>query len=139
MKKTQSLELLSKATEALKEATGLSVRTLDFEPTKQDRGYDSHLTIGFPGQRIDYFAQVKAYVSNEILGGIISNLKRIHPRSLLVTRQLTSNQADRLRKLNIPFFDTAGNAFFNNPPLYVFVSGRRSTEEEPREKASRIF
>jgi hypothetical protein len=47
---------------------------------------------------------------------------------LLVTRYVPGQQADRLKKNNIQFIDMAGNAYINQPPLYIFVKGNRLPE-----------
>jgi hypothetical protein len=70
---------------------------------------------------------------------LATQLRRFQPQGILVTHHVTPNQAEKLKQLNVSFFDTAGNAFLNDPPLYVFVSGRRPEHERHKEKPSRAF
>ncbi|MGA7145328.1 MAG: hypothetical protein WBY47_12585, partial [Desulfobacterales bacterium] len=44
---------------------------------------------------------------------------------LMVTEYVTPPIADLLKELNIFFMDTAGNAYINEPPLYVFIKGNK--------------
>ncbi len=47
-------------------------------------------------------------------------------------------QSEYLRENNIPFFDSAGNAFINHSGTYIFVSGKKS-ENISKERPSRLF
>jgi hypothetical protein len=139
MRKTAEVELLSRAIEALRSTAGLSVITASLEDTAQDRGYDAILRIG-PGKlRTEYAAILKRYVTNDTLGALASQARRAKPQGILVTHHISPNQADTLKKLNVPFFDTAGNAFLSDTHFFVFVSGRRPDSEKPKEKPSRAF
>jgi hypothetical protein len=139
MPKTTEVELLSRAIEALRNTAGLSVITTSLEDTAQDRGYDAILRIG-PGKlRTEYAAILKRYVTNDTLGVLASQARRAKPQGILVTHHISTNQADRLKKLNVPFFDTAGNAFLSDTHFFVFVSGRRPDSEKTKEKPSRAF
>ena len=47
---------------------------------------------------------------------------------LLVTEYVTPPMADLMKKMNMFFMDTAGNAYINKPPLYVFIKGNKQPE-----------
>jgi hypothetical protein len=47
--------------------------------------------------------------------------------------------ADQLKQDGLEFIDTAGNAFINNPPLYIFVKGNRPPEILKQPPLERIF
>lgn len=135
----KEVELLSLAIEGLRNTVGLSVITTALKPTSRDSGHDALLRIGLGDVRAEYAAIIKRYITNETIGALASQLRRTQPQGILVTRHVTPNQAEKLKQLNVPFFDTAGNAFLNDPPLYVFVSGRRPDHEKLKEKPSRAF
>ena len=44
---------------------------------------------------------------------------------LLVTDYVTPPMADLMKKMDIFFMDTAGNAYINKLPLYVFIKGNK--------------
>ena len=139
MRKTTEVELLSRAIEALRSTAGLSVITTSLEDTSHDQGYDALLRIGRNNARTEYAAIIKKYVTNDTLGPLTAQLRHTKPRGILVTHYVTPNQSDKLKKLNVPFFDTAGNAFLTDETLFVFVSGRRPEHEKPKEKLNRAF
>jgi len=139
MRKTAEVELLSRAIEALRSTAGLSVITTSLEDTSHDRGYDALLRIARNNAPTEYAAIIKRYVTNDTLGALAAQLRHTKPRGILVTHHVTPNQSDKLKNLNVPFFDTAGNAFLADETLYVFISGRRPEHEKPKEKANRTF
>jgi hypothetical protein len=139
MRKTAEVELLSRAIEALRSTAGLSVITTSLEDTSRDRGYDALLRIGRNNTRTEYAAIIKKYLTNDTLGALTTQIRHTRPRGILVTHHVTPNQSDKLKKLNVPFFDTAGNAFLADETLFVFISGRRPEHEKPKEKPNRAF
>jgi hypothetical protein len=139
MRKDAEVELLSRAIEALRGTAGLSVITTSLEDAARDRGYDALLRIGRGNIQTEYAATIKRYITGEILGAVASQIRRARPQGILVTHHVTPPQADKLKHLDVPFFDTAGNAFLSNPSLLVFVSGRRPESGKPKEKPSRAF
>lgn len=62
-------------------------------------------------------------------------------RGVLVTSHVSPPQAEKLRRAGAQFLDTAGNAYLNDPPLYVFVAGRHRHPTEPPKgaKTTRAF
>lgn len=52
--------------------------------------------------------------------------------SVLVTKYVNPRLADRLRLLDVPFIDTAGNAYLKFPPFFVFVR-----DMKPERKAAK--
>lgn len=139
VERVTEVELLSRATEALRSTAGLSVITTALEEGSQESGHDAILRIGLGDVRAEYPAIIKRHITQEILGALASQLRRMTPQGILVTHHVTAKQADMLKQLNVPFFDTAGNAFLNAPPLFVFVSGRRPDYDKPKEKPNRAF
>ena len=66
----------------------------------------------------------------------LQNKETSHPY-ILATRYVSQPQAEKLRKLDINFFDTAGNAYIKRDDLYVFISGRKT--ENKKDKPLHIF
>src|ERR1044072_7765636 len=139
MRKTAEVELLSRAIEALRSTAGLSVITTSLEDTPRDRGYDALLRIGRNNTRTEYAAIIKKYLTNDTLGALTTQIRHTRPRGILVTHHVTPNQSDKLKKLNVPFFDTAGNTLLADETLFVFISGRRPEHEKPKDKPNRAF
>lgn len=139
MPSSAKIELLSRAIEALRDSTNLSVLTTSLESSSRDSEYDAVLRIGRGNNRTEYAATLKRSLTHPVIGSLVSHIRRSKPRGVLVTHHITPAQADRLRHFNVPFFDTAGNAFFDDPNLFVFVSGRKPDEGKPKDTPSRAF
>lgn len=73
-----------------------------------------------------YFAvEVKTTMTRATVGIKQLDLFNHDEEMLLVTKYVTPPIADLLKELNIFFIDTAGNAYINKPPLYVFIKGNK--------------
>lgn len=98
------------------------------------------LKLGVKGYEQTYAALIKPRLTNEGLGHVVVKFKRpaALPR-LLVTHYVTPPQTEKLRQANVQFVDTAGNAFLNQPPLYVLVTGKRLPVSQAPNKTTRAF
>ena len=47
--------------------------------------------------------------------------------------------AERLRALNVAFVDTAGNAYINDPPIFIYVIGNKKKEVPQKIITGRAF
>lgn len=139
MRRDAEVELLSRAIEALRNTTGLSVITRSLPDAGPDLGYDALLRITRGDAWTEYAATIKKHLTSAMLGAVASQIRRTRPRGILVTHHVTPPQADKLKRLNVPFFDSAGNALLDNASFFIFVSGRRAESEKPKEKPSRAF
>lgn len=113
----------------LRQQTGLSIEKT--EPlSSKDFGLDYKISLTEPsndtGKTRVYWAEIKKNVGSATLGEAALLARRTPERFVLVADYVSAAQADKLRELNVPFFDAAGNAYFNEPGLYVFVSGRKA-------------
>jgi len=119
--RTPDPTLLADATAALAVATGLTVELLEAEPHgADDRRADATLRLRWNGEVRTYPAERKGKITGATPRPPTHDR---HRPTILVTRYVTRPQAKRLRELEIPFIDTAGNAYLNDPPLYVFLAG----------------
>lgn len=87
-----------------------------------------------------YFAvEVKTRVTRVTAGiGKLDLLNR-EEKALVVTEYVTPPIADLLKELNIFFMDTAGNAYINEPPLYVFIKGNKPRLTPKAKTQKRLF
>ena len=87
-----------------------------------------------------YFAvEVKTTVTRATVGIKQLDLFNHDEDTLLVTKYVTPPIADLLKELNIFFIDTAGNAYINKPPLYVFIKGNKPQFTLKPETQKRLF
>ena len=121
--------VLREATVAL-EAPGLSVQVKQGPHSGGDsrRRADMIISVEHGNQRIEYRPKVKRNLRPATLGALIQQLRMLYGRPLLVADYITPPMAERLRELGVEFIDTAGNAWLHEPPLWIWVSGRRQQE-----------
>ena len=102
-------------------------------PVHDVRGheYDYIVRAQIFGAEIIWCVEVKNWFTKaaEVLARIKKD-KVPHP-FLIVAQYIPLEAAVRLRDADIQFIDTAGNAFVNQPPLFIFVKGNRPIAEEP--------
>lgn len=89
---------------------------------------DAQLTIKLAKRELKFIAEVTATITPAVLESIING--RHHPRLkiLLVTRYVPPQYIKILREMDIPFIDTAGNAYINEPPIHINIQGKRLEE-----------
>ncbi|PIV21203.1 MAG: hypothetical protein COZ69_15745 [Deltaproteobacteria bacterium CG_4_8_14_3_um_filter_45_9] len=86
---------------------------------------DYLLRIAIQGKEIRYYAEIKANVTKaDKLLAMMRKGEFDYPL-LLVTKYINTQLADELKQNGTEFIDTAGNAFINQPPLYIFVKGNK--------------
>jgi hypothetical protein len=130
--------LLLQAMEALKAFVPLEYETESVRDFR-DQGYDYTFRLMVFGNEARWCAQVKKQLTkaSEIMA-LIQKDKAPYP-FLLVTGYVPWEAATRLQKGGIQFIDTAGNAFLNQPPIFILVKGNKPGKEAPAVPAGRLF
>jgi len=127
--------------EALKEfekTTGLEAN-LQREHLNNTKYPDGLVQIAHQNTKWHFAVEVKAIVTRATAG-----MKRLDPlnreeKALMVTEYVTPPIADLLKELNIFFIDTAGNAYINEPGLYVFIKGNKPQLTLKAKTRKRLF
>jgi hypothetical protein len=134
----QERTLLEKAILSLKKSSGLQA---NISAPVRRKGRDGELIkLRMKDYQQTYSPVIKSHLTNNILGYLIAELKKSRSRpGILVTRYVTPQQAEKLRLANAQFIDTAGNAFINDPPLYLLITGNRRVEPGLKVKKARFF
>ena len=131
-------ELLEKATEAFHRTTGIRVRLRRLKPRRDRPQADARLRFEFPRVERRFDAEVKRWLDPQTLGQAVEQMKRLSEKAILVTQYVNPEMAERLKKMDIPFLDTLGNAYLNTPPIYIYVKGN-APQRFPRERPTRAF
>lgn len=131
-------EILDNAVKALQKQTGLqkeSYNRLD----ESGRRVDCKLSLRAPqaNESRYFWAEVRKNVNSAVISQTAFQAAQTKEKLVLVTRYVSQPQADKLRELDVAFFDAAGNAYFNEPGLYIFVSGRKTKIKQ--KKIPRLF
>lgn len=134
----QKEDLFEKAAESLKLVTGIEVKKIK---RKTDRLPESEgqVNLRAPQNPAAYLYNLSTArnLTNAALGNLIVTRGRQTPKTVLVTEYITPEQAENLRRHNMPFFDAAGNAYFNEPGLFVLMTGKKAKTE--KERPLRLF
>lgn len=129
-------KILEEALEIFEKTTGLKAH-LKTEHPNNENYTDALVQIAHQKMQRDFAVDVKTKVTRATV--ILKKLDQFNreENALLITEYVTPPIADQLKELNIFFIDTAGNAFINELPLYVFVKGnkpRLTLREEPQKR-----
>lgn len=131
-------EILDKALTALQRQTGLQKETYSrFDKRGQWVDYKLALRAPQENQTRNYWVEVKKNIGSATISEASFQAAQTSENFALVAEYVSQPQAMKLRELNVSFFDTAGNAYFNEPGLYIFVCGQKA--EISREKIPRLF
>ena len=126
MEKVKENELLKLALEALRNNLPGQAEIKTVKPVRDPKlRADYLLRIVMQRKEIRYYAEVKANVTKaDKLLAMMRKGEFNHPL-LLVTKYINTQLADELKQNGTEFIDTAGNAFINQPPLYIFIKGNK--------------
>lgn len=131
-------DLFEKAAKSFEATTGIRVER---RKSKKLNGQPANgiLKIYAPRTAAEYSLnlQIKGNLTNAALGNLAVEQAGQAEKTVLVADYVTPEQADRLRRHDIPFFDAAGNAYFNEPGLFVLVTGKKAKSE--KERPLRLF
>jgi hypothetical protein len=126
MKQMKENELLELALEALRKNLPGQAKIKTVKPLRDPRlRADYLLGILMQGKEIRYYAEIKANVTKADKLLVMMHKGEFDHPLLLVTKYINTQLADELKQNGTEFIDTAGNAFINQPPLYIFVKGNK--------------
>lgn len=118
-------EILDRAIAALAGSTGIKVEITGQESDTAD--YE--IEVRAPGRNKKkgrtFSVEIKRSLTQAGLGEVFRQSKQFGRKFVLVSECVPSGEAEILRDLDVAFFDTFGNAYFNDPGLYVFVNTKK--------------
>jgi len=131
-------DVLHRAIDMFRKNTGL---TVEIEPYPLHATYKPDAVIRIKWQDLEYFfeAEIKNVITRATLGGAVQKLDLFQEKGILIARYITPQIADELRKMDIPFIDAAGNAYINEPPLFIFLKGNKFTSDYHVDRPTRTF
>ncbi len=140
-------DILNDALGELRKNTGLVAEVVDFEVKVLDKAkdvvYRQDAIIKIQWDDLDYHfvVEIKNTVTRAVLGVAIQQLNRIKlkEKGMLVAKYINPKIADELRKMNVPFIDTVGNVYINEPPLFIYLRGNRPADKGIIEQPARTF
>jgi len=130
-------EILKNAAEACERETGVKVKIR--HEVQATRRADAILTIHHNKAKIVLEAEVKNKITT--VNALLPLVKaRNDPgKFILVTHQVSTRMAEKLRANGIQFMDEAGNVYVNQPQVYLFVKGNKNPTLTKPPMVGRIF
>lgn len=116
-------EILDRAIHAVERETGLRLQIERLEARIDDYVVDAIVRLE-PGDRT-LMVEIKKWAQHANFGAVINQVKRLPGEGLLVAAYINPRMADKLRQEGVQFIDAVGNAFINQQPIYVYVTGNR--------------
>jgi hypothetical protein len=133
-------EVLNRAVDAVARETGLRLRIDELEV--REGPYTLDAVLGVEGRNERLAAEIKRWAPQANLGALINQVQALPMEGLLVADYINPKMAEKLREQHVQFIDTAGNAYLDMPPVYVFVTGKRKPTQEmgwPKRDTNRAF
>lgn len=133
------IALLKHAVHAFKEETGLQITIIKNE--FMGEGYPVDGLVELPNGVGQMAVEVKKWAAQANLGAIADKIKRLPMEGMLVADYINPKMAEKLRDKGIPFIDTAGNAYINKPPLFVWTTTNKTekAKDNKKEGVNRAF
>lgn len=129
----QNLEknLLEQAIEAVYKETGLEFHIAHTEFAERAFPYDAVVEIeGY--EHLKFTAEIKRWAQQANFGALVNQIEQLPGKGMLVADYVNPKMAERLRKQKVPFIDTAGNAYINEKPLYIYIKGLKKHDRQTR-------
>lgn len=137
--KKREKELLQRALRAFEKTIRLRAEVKRWIEVKDPDGPGALIEVKWQDKQWHFMPEIRPTLTRAMIGGIVQRLRNRTQRGILVTRYVTPPIADTLKEMDVPFIDTVGNAYFNKPPLLVFVKGNKPPEIPAGKKPIRAF
>lgn len=135
-------ELLQAALDAFMRTTGLRGRVVEFEPKLPGATHfrpDALLELKIRKKAARFLVEIRRVDRNEAVAQARAFWpEAARPALLLVAPFITAQTAQRCRDLRLFFMDAAGNAYIDEPGLYLFVTGNKRPLELPVVQGGRM-
>lgn len=129
-------QTLRNALAAFKETTGLPAEVLIEEIRLPEGVADAEICLA---DTPPLLAEIRKTLRPATLGAALAQLQRFDRPGALITDYVTPQMAEKLRELDIPFLDVAGNVYLKTPTTFIYVTGRKRPEEQTRQGYNRAF
>lgn len=139
VKRADETEVLKNALKVL-ENQGLVAKVEREQPALGRTRADALVRIGYGKQRDTLYAvEIKRWLTPANLGPIVTRMRQLGPAALLITDHVTPQVGEKLKQLDVPFADTAGNAYLRGPNFLVWLIGQRPRNAHKPPRAGRAW
>ena len=121
-------ELLEEAIHAFHDETGLMLDVIQEQVNIDGLEVDAIIKAPHCGGKLA--VEVKRWAQQANLGALADQVKRLPMQGVLVADYINPNMGKKLKAMDVQYFDTVGNAYINQPPLYIHVTGNKQRETQ---------
>ena len=118
---------------------GIRAEIEEWDPKVIGGGVDAWITLQLGGATVRYAAVLKRGLRPATLGAAIQQIRQTGKKTLLIADYITPQLAEDMRDHAVAFMDAAGNAFLDDPPVFVWVKGERPMPRTALQPAGRAF
>ena len=120
--------ILNQAIDAIHRDVGLRMDIIERDIKKDGKYIDA--IIQMPENGVRFVVEIKKWANQANLGAVINQINTIAElgNGLFVADYINPNMGERLKQANIQFIDTAGNAYINQKPFYIYIKGNKPEE-----------
>ena len=141
-RRTTERDILNETIGAIHREAGLRLDVVGCEVRTGTKRVDAIIRI--PEADTQLVAEIKKWAPHVNLGAVMNRINHIagQGRGMLLADYINPNMGERLKEAHIQFIDTAGNAYINQPPVYIYIKGNKpklNVVEGGWEKTGRAF
>lgn len=134
----ENIDLLEKAVKAFPCPAGVKLSIDTKNKSLQDK--NSFITIKSDGgAAISYRTEIKSNLHSAAILPEWDKSQEPEFSRLLITSYISPGLAESLKKMNIQFLDTVGNAYMEAPGIYVYVNRHSRPSWLIKEKSTSLF
>ena len=100
---------------------------------------DGLVRVDSPDNQLEFRAIAKTRVNRAAVAMEVAQLRTEKQDAILVTDYATPPLADLMRANGLFFMDTAGNAYIDKPPLFVYIKGNKPAKKAKTALSRRLF
>ena len=126
----QNLGILPQAIDAVGEMAGLEMQVTAMDNQVGEHDFDAFVQLVHNKQV--FTVEIRKWLAQANLGALIYRMKMLPRPALLVADYVNPRLADKLRKQDVQFIDTCGNAYINQTPVYIYVTGNRPVKNHQK-------
>jgi hypothetical protein len=119
-------KILKPAIESFKKNFGFQIEIEEFQHRNDNLRIDSVLKMKIQQMKLKFSAEIKSTVNSSVIGFMLHHKNDFPHAQLLISNYINPVMAEKLKDNDINFIDTAGNAYINALPVYIFVKGNKA-------------
>jgi len=132
--------LIENALNAFYKNTGIRINVVQYEPLiEKNRRADAIVQLDYQGVKKEYLVEAKKWLTTQAMGNVVNQINTYPKKGLIITDYVNPNIAEKLKEMNIPFIDTVGNAYINEPPILIYIRWNRPEERKGKKQTTRAF